>query len=433
MKLKKLIFMSGLLGLALWAGGFGSNPIYAETEETDKVKELERKINILAEEIDRLKSVEKKGKDIHRPKGRGHDHGLEGEWGGAPAASKVYEASEGKTTFGGYGELHYNNAQSSPKADELDLHRIIFYFGHRFNDWIVFNSELEVEHAGDQGEISLEQAYLDFFLAPYFNIRTGLVLIPMGIINEIHEPPTFNGVDRPEVEKYILPSTWRENGIGIFGKLEYGFQYRFYLVNGGDISNFSKPSNGIRQTRQKGFPAKATDLAFTGRLDYTGFLGLRLGASFYAGDSSQEENNSYGRGRIMIWSTDARFNWKGVEFRGLYARGTVSDTDKINTESGMVMGKSFYGFYGEIAYNIFSLFDTTHHLAPFVRYEQFDTQESVASGYVRDPANERTTITVGLTYKPIPDVAIKGDYQFKSNGANADKDDYINLGVGYMF
>lgn len=234
-------------------------------------------------------------------------------------------------------------------------------------------------------------------------------------------------------KKYIIPSTWRENGIGIFGQLPYGFQYKFYLVNGGDITGFSKPSNGIRQTRQKGYPAKATDFAFTGRVDYSGVLGLKLGASFYMGDSSQEQNDTYGKARITIWSTDARFNWRGLELKALYAGGTVSDTDKINAASGKVMGKSFYGYYGEIAYNVFTLLDTKHHLAPFFRYEQFDTQASVATGYTRDLANERTTITVGLTYKPISNVVFKGDYQFKSNGADTDEDDFFNLGMGYMF
>ncbi len=418
-----------LAGFTLLVIAWMVNPLSAQNK---KIKELERKIDILAEEVDELKSGKKK-RNIHKAKG--HSHGLEGEWEGAPAASKVYEADEGKTTIGGYGELHYNNVQNSTKADELDLHRTILYLGHRFNDWIIFNSELEIEHAGNfsSGNVSFEQAYMDFLLSAFFNVRAGLLLIPMGIINEIHEPPTFNGVERPDVEKYIIPTTWRENGIGLFGKLPYGFQYRVYLVNGGDISKFSKPSNGIRQTRQKGFPASASNFAFTGRVSYSGLSGLKLGASFYSGNSSQEKTAVYGKSRITMWNVDARFNWKGLKLTALYAGGTVSDTDKINAVSGSVMGKSFYGFYGEIAYNVLSLLDTDHYLAPFARYEQFDTQRSVATGFTRDFTNKRTTITVGLTYRPIPDVVIKGDYQFKSNGAGTDEDNFFNLGTGYMF
>lgn len=422
------MFLRNILWVAVLTVSIGFNEIDIVWADDDKkIDELERRINILTEEIDSMK----------RSGGGDMPEELKGEWGGAPAASKVYKVGEVRTTIGGYGELHYNDFKTGGKANQLDLHRVILYVGHSFNDWIKFNSELEIEHAyisSSQGVVSFEQAYLDFLLSRHLNIRAGLVLVPVGIVNEIHEPPTFHGVERPEVETNIIPTTWRENGAGIFGEIAEGLQYKLYILNGGDISNFSKPEQGARQSRQNGYPAKATDFAYAARFVYSKIPGLNLGGSYYIGDSSQEKDNNYGNSTITLWDIDVQFNRSGFELRGLYADGSISDTEKINISSGKVIGSSLNGWYGEAAYNLFYLFDSNRYMAPFVRYEKYDTHAGVASGYNRDGANDRTTTTVGLTYKPIYNAVIKVDYQFKSNAKDGDKlEDQFNLGIGFMF
>ena len=208
-----------------------------------------------------------------------------GQRGLGPAASKVYNVERG-VSIGGYGEMLYQSFASetedgsaSAKSDQLDFLRAIVYVGYKFNDRIHFNSEIEFEHAstGKGGEVSVEFAYLDFSLRPELGIRGGMLLVPMGFINELHEPPIFYGARRPEVESAIIPTTWRENGAGIFG--EAGpVEYRAYAVAGLDASGFS--ASGIRGGRQKGARSLAEDFAFTGRVDLTSVPGLLAGISF---------------------------------------------------------------------------------------------------------------------------------------------------------
>jgi hypothetical protein len=149
---------------------------------------------------------------------------------------------------------------------------------------LVLNTEIEVEHAADdqEGEVAVEFAYLDYLYSPAFNLRGGLVLVPMGLLSEMHEPTTFLSARRPDSESRIIPSTWRENGVGAFGDVG-PFSYKLYLVNGFDAEGFS--AAGLRGGRQKASKANADDLAVVGRVDFTGVPGLLAGVSCYQGDS----------------------------------------------------------------------------------------------------------------------------------------------------
>jgi hypothetical protein len=266
------------------------------------------------------------------------------------------------------------------------------------------------------------------------NIRAGLVLLPIGFINEIHEPPFFHGNNQPEVERRIIPSTWREIGVGLFGELLPGLQYRIYAVNGLDARDFDSES-AIREGRQSGSRVKAEDLAFTGRLDYSpGFApGLLIGASAYLGNSGQDQTFDGQKADVFTQLYEGHVQWRhrGLELRALGAWGHIDDAELVSAQNDTVIGEAFYGWYTEAAYDVIPLLwtGTTQYLAPFFRYEQLDT---VAEAAADDPSRDREIFQGGISYKPIPNVVIKADYRnFEAEAG--DRADEFNLGLGFIF
>ncbi|MGH7857670.1 MAG: hypothetical protein ACREQY_10105, partial [Candidatus Binatia bacterium] len=257
----------------------------AQEPAGDKVKEIERRQEILADEVRKLREA------LVLPETKE----LKSYYGLGPAASKVY-AQERGLSIGGYGEFNYRKAVADQGStrDEFDFVRFVLYFGYKFNDWIVLNTETEIEHAftketesSDAGEVALEFANLDFLLHPAANFRIGLLLVPMGFLNEIHEPPFYHGNDRPPVEREIIPSTWRANGFGLHGELLEGLTYRTYGITGLNGRGFR--SNGFRDGRQRGNREIAEDFAWVGRVDYSFLPGTLVGGSAYIGNSGQNQ------------------------------------------------------------------------------------------------------------------------------------------------
>lgn len=399
----------------------------------DRLSEIERRIEILAQELEK----EKVGSSIFRPAEKS-EHGL------GVAASKVYQAEQG-VTIGGYGEVVFQGFDSrrddgapSGATDELDALRGVLYFGYKFNEKWVFNSEIEIEHSStdQEGSVSLEFSYIDYLWRPELNVRAGLVLIPMGFLNELHEPPLFLSANRPSVERRIIPSTWRENGFGIFGDIG-PFTYRSYFVNGLEAAGFS--SNGIRGGRQKGSEALAEDIAWTGRLDYTGTPGLLAGISFYTGDSGQglpdAEGRAIGANTTLV---DLHLEWKyrGFQLRALGVMGELDDVAELNEALGLTgrssLGEEFEGYYLEVGYDVLAHRGGRQGLIPFARVESFDTQAEVPVGFERNPARNRDVLTLGLAYKPLPQLIFKADFQNFDNDAGTGVDQF-NLALGYLF
>jgi hypothetical protein len=303
--------------------------------------------------------------------------------------------------------------------------------GYKFDERWVFNSEIEVEHAD---EIFLEFAYLDYLHARGLNARAGMVLLPMGFVNEMHEPTTFPSVLRPDIERVILPSTWRENGAGIFGEIG-DFAYRTYVVNGLDATGFG--AAGLRGGRQKGSQALAEDFAWTGRLDYTGVPGLLVGASAYVGDSGQGQVADGDVGTRIV-DAHAEYRWRNLSLRALYARADLDDVEELNahlmlTGAGSV-GERLEGWYVEAAVDVMPWLrpGSRQALSPFVRYETYDTQEDVPSGFSSDPAREVDVLTFGVAWKPIEHVVFKVDFQDRDNDAGSAVDQ-LNVSLGYIF
>ena len=347
------------------------------------------------------------------------------------------------TTIGGYGEIHYTNPTGRNTPAEVNLRRFIVYLAHTFNDRLTFRSELEVEDAkieggSSGGEVALEQAFLDYRLSDAITLRTGLVLPPVGIINEMHEPPTFNGVDRPAFDHDVIPTTWRELGIGIAGSLPVaeGLSYRLFLLNGFRADGFSD-EEGIRGGRQEGREASFANPSLTGRLEWAR-PGLRFGGSFWYGGSTAGDT-LLGTGTfdapVALLSADARYERGGLMLRGVVATIGVTDADTINALYGSAVGSRIAGGYVEGAYNLLRVLapESTQRLNAFVRHERFDTHAEVPAGTIRNREFARRITTFGLAYKPTWNTVFKGDYEVRRTAAGTAQGETLRLGVGYQF
>ena len=369
-----------------------------------------------------------------------------------PAASKVYGVSEG-VSVGGYGEIIYENfsefredGSTSGKTDQIDALRGIVYIGYRFDDRFLFNSEIELEHGSTSqaGSASIEFAYLDYRLSEGFGLRGGLLLSPMGLVNELHEPPVFLRAKRPETESRIIPTTWRENGLGIFG--QYGsLGYRVYLttsldaVGGGSSRASGFSASGFRGGRQKGSKAVAEDFSIVGRVNWTGILGLTAGTSLYAGNSGHGRSLESGvtvDARTLIWEGHVEYQTGGFDVRALLALAEVDDAAGLNELKGLTgtatVGERLEGAYVQVGYDVLSSTSTSHQLIPFLRYESIDTQAEVPDTFSADPANDISIVTLGLSWKPLPQIVGKADYQIRENGAGTGVDQF-NVALGYLF
>lgn len=411
----------------------------AAAEQQEKIEEIERRQDILTEEVRKLREAMVLPETAE----------LKSQYGLGPAASKVYGIQRG-LSIGGYGEFNYRNAvaDKGTTRDESDFVRFVLYVGYKFNDWILINSETEFEHAltgeetisSDSGEVRIEFASLDFLLHPVANVRAGLVLVPMGFINEIHEPPFYHGNVRPPVETQILPTTWSANGFGLFGEVVEGLSYRTYGISGLNARGFG-PAN-IREARQNGNREIAEDFAWVGRTDYAFLPGAVLGGSIYLGNSGQNLKFADKSPDVFtkIYEGHAQLRTHGLELRGLGAVIEIDDAGALSTalseeeEKTVVVGDRQIGYYFEAAYDVLPLIlpGTTHYLAPWIRYSKVNTQDSVPSGFAADPKRDRDFVEIGLSYKPIPQVVLKLDYR-DQDADKGDVTDEIRVGAGFVF
>ena len=412
-----------------------ADPEAAEAEQTaprePDVAELEQRIEILAEEIERLRSGEDERLDVDEARRLGL----------APSAAATYAIDRG-VSIAGYGEMLLENyadttqgGSPTGKTTQFDYLRAILYAGYRFNDKFLFNSEIEVEHAK---EIFVEFAYVDYQATENFGLRGGMLLVPMGLVNEFHEPTVFMGAERPVTENKIIPSTWRENGGGFYGAFEQ-VSFRAYFLNGFNGSAFS--SGGLRGGRQKGGKAKSTSMAFTGRLDVTPTPGVFFGASFYTGDSGQGEivvdGAEYGVG-TTIFDVHGQAQVRGIDLRGLFARASLSDAAMLNRalgkSGGSGVGEGLQGAYIQFGYDLLSQVPRAGGvgLTPYVRWEQVDTQHRMPTGFERSLSTDNTYLTFGIELKPIPGVVLKVDHAWVSNDADSGVNQF-NVNLGYAF
>ena len=369
---------------------------------------------------------------------------------GTQAAAAAEKPASPVNIFG-YGELNYNNYTNDSSRSQADLRRFVIGFGYAFTDQLHFNSEVEWEHAiasaTDQGEVEIEQAVLDYQANRHFNVKGGLFLMPFGILNQRHEPTAYYGVERNEVETRIIPTTWREGGVGLSWATENGITYEFGVTTGFDISKFEDPSEPLATMHQELQLARAHDLSYYAAVNYRGIPGLSFGAAGFTGNSTQgnaafKADNTLPdfdglNGRITLWDVHARWQPGNFDLAALYARGTIGDAAQIdqillaynqaNAANRAFVPAGFYGWYGQAAYKFHIRQDVT--LAPFVRYEYYNTQSSMPVGFAADPANANHVLTGGINFYPHPQVVIKADYQKYTDRDN----NRFDLGLGYMF
>jgi hypothetical protein len=443
-----------LAGLALLALSLVSVPP-AHAQATDaRLEAVEKKLDAAIAEIERLKLG---GAAPETTTAYTSRHGF------APAASRVYTVPGGPS-IGGYGEMLFESSDRTREDGTLsgarpraDLLRAVFYVGHKFTPQLLFNSEIEFEHAGVKdvataavdpltgegeaelsGEATMEFAYLDWQVNPAFGVRAGKLLVPMGLVNEQHEPPVFYGARRPDTERLIIPSTWAAAGAGMYGETASGLEWRAYVVEGLDARHFDA-ARAIRDGRQGASQSLFTHPALAARVDWAGTNGLIVGAAGYTGDSWQEARPTGVRlsARVTLADAHARWQWRGLELRGLYAAGTLGDAGALSDALALTgadrLGERFSGGYAEAAYDVAPRLwpGTSLALVPYVRAERYDTQLGVPGG-LDTLASEQTVFTLGMAVKPHPNVVLKADREQRSNGADRETSRW-NVALGWLF
>ena len=416
----------------------------AHAEEAVSTKELQRQIDLLGQEVQKLKIG-----------GAAEALADQKQYGLGPAASKVYRAQSG-FSLGGYGEILFESFRGGLNSDgtvqgdrrfapgssfdasqgrnRIDLKRVILYAGYKFNDEWVMNSELEWEHGGS--ELAVEFLYFDRFVSKEWNIRFGKVLMPVGLQNEVHEPTTYLGTHRTRVESLILPTTWSEYGAGVFGDVG-DWTYRSFILTGMNASGFTA-LDGIREGRNETGFANATRFAWVGRMDYVGKPGWLAGGSLYFGSGTTQP--VAGQEIVSVPMKLLELHLQGAygpwEFQALVAYDQLGSVEKLNTLKGWTgknsIGSEQGGAYAQLGYECIKRATDGASLVPFIRYELINTQMAVPVSFSKDPLSRFDVITAGINYKPISQVVLKGDYDrfVIQDGKGVDQ---LNLSVGYVF
>lgn len=344
------------------------------------------------------------------------------------------------TGLSGYMDFHYNKVEG--QDGELDFHRFVLLVTHQFSDRIRFVSELELEHAfveglEEAGEVELEQAYVDFLLGRRFNLRAGMLLMPVGIVNERHEPPMYYGVERPMVDTVIIPTTWFEAGAGVHGEVGRGWRYRAYVTAPLNAAEFSA-DEGVRNGRQKGNRTNIGRAAVTGRVEYVGRRGLTVGTSVWSGKSGFAFRPRFDV-PVHITEADVRYARNRLEGRAQLAQVRISGAGDLNDAIARTTGvspnvaRTMRGGYAELGYRVVSG-ARIGDIGAFVRYEDVDTQAGMPGGAVPLPQFDRTFWVAGATWWPEPDIAIKIDYVHQTNKSAVVKaPNAFNIGIGWWF
>jgi len=369
------------------------------------------------------------------------------------SAQNIISGNGGKrVTLGAYAQVDYNQqfGDSVRHNGKMDVHRMVMFMGYKFNDRVHFVTEIEFEHVK---EVYIEQAFVNYRINQALNLRAGLMLIPMGIINEYHEPTTFNGVERPNVDGKLTPTTWREMGFGLTGTLnKLSLKYQLYAVNGFksfDGGGKLRGTDGFRKGRQKGAESTFTSPNLAAKVDYYGIKGLKIGASGYFGNTQTTAYEGLDLGDAEAVKTadstvvglamvglDLRYNYKAFQARGQFIMANVSNTKAYNEYTGKDLGSSMIGGYAELGYDVLSIFnkDAKERLVLFGRYEMYNTHDKVTEETTINNAYGRTDMTYGLSYHIANGAVLKLDYQiFENRVSDNTPKSQINAGVGVWF
>jgi hypothetical protein len=352
-----------------------------------------------------------------------------------PAASRVHLQPKG-LSIGGYGELVFTSNDDGAGA-HAEVLRLVLYVGYRFNELITFNSEVEFEHGAR--EISIEMAYVDFAFLEPLKLRVGSLLVPVGFLNENHEPIFFHGVFRPHVDRYIIPTTWTQIGGGLYGDVG-ALRYKAFAIAGMDVFGGEGPleaSSWIRNARTGSF-GPARTWAGVGNVNVD--VGpATFGGSLYFGNGGQgyrTPNGDVVSPWVTLGEVHALVAWRGLQARALLAFGSLSQAGQVseilNKAPEAYIGSRAWGGYVEASYDVLTLVNSSMSLSPFFRFEALDPQAAVEGAGVRNPALDQRVFTVGLDFKPIPQVVVKADWQGITSGVPGLYSQW-DLGVGFVY
>lgn len=385
-----------------------ASPMFAQTAMADgvqdEIKSLKEQNKIIMERLDATVEMLESGSNKEKKSNN---------------KRSTHHGSSGKTTVGGYGEMHYNNLKGSGGAldkQEIDFHRAVLFVGHEFDDQTRFFMEWDVEHAF---EMELEQAFLEFDINENTQVASGVMLMPFGILNETHEPTTFYGVDRSPVASNIIPSTWREGGVAVAGKLSDSVSYDFFVTSGLQIALKDSKGNTVNYAVRKGrkgvAEAPAKNLAYSGRVTWNGVPGLQVSASYLmqSDDAAGTDVNVAGS---RLFSTALSYQANKFQLRAVYAAWNVDGSGPAS-----VGADKQNGWYVEPSYKV------TPKVGLFTRFNQWDNQ---AGNGTTNSAKKQ--IDVGMNYWPHEDVVVKLHYQTQDN-ADGKNQNGLNMGIGYQF
>ena len=450
-----LVLMATAAVPAAHAGDAGSNDVERRLE--GQIAAMQQQLDAMKQELLRLKD---QSAELAAQQSRAAAPVPE-----APAAAPAFSISPDLSLWG-YGEAYYMRPTRAGGNTQFDLARAVFGIGYRFDERTVFNSEFEVEHAvssaGDSGEFEVEQFYIDHQLSDRVGVKVGLFLMPFGMLNEHHEPTTFYGVQRNFVETLIIPSTWREGGIGFHGSTLSGLKWDVGLTTGLDLGGWDpNPEDPLyrtafeletrdvapmQATHQELQFAKAQNLSQYLSLSYTGTPGLLAGAAVFTGKAAVPTSPAgLPDQRVTLWEAHARWTPGAADLSAVYARGRISNTSAYNlANSGgsNPMPAEFLGYFLQGAYTLWER--DSYRFAPFVRWERYDmgaSYEGIAAGFTTVPTGlaadgkpwpqPRDRVwTVGANFYLNPHVVLKADYQHFSENDDFTRFDF-SLGLSF--
>jgi hypothetical protein len=368
----------------------------------------------------------------------------------SPGISKVY-TNKNKLSVGGYGKVDYTNYRDqgtttkngiTKTRDKADAYRAVLYFGYRFTDSIILNSEIEFEHGGsaEEGETEVEMLALDFLVDEYLNFRVGTYVLPIGLVAVNHEPTLFNPVSRPTTEVDIVPSTWFENGGMVYGSMLDGtFMYKTGIVAGFDATKGSD----LRHMRSKGSKSAADDAGYFVRLDYSPINEINIAGSYYYGKAGQNASSTVAASDpitgsnyanlndvdVNLWEVHATGKYAGFEANAMYATHKIGSAEEVARFHHDKATDKAFGYYANLNY-------TYGAWVPFVQYEVTNKYDRgiKADGSSFSYEDTKQT-TLGFNWKPHPQVVLKADYVWKDDGKEHEtvNDDRMELGMGFVF
>ena len=419
-----------------------ATPLCASASEAELMQRLDK----LAAELDQVKS------ELAAAKQKSDANDARSQ---ASAATAATTSTAPATVLSGYGEFSYNRPRNDASKTEADVRRAVIGIEHRFDDKTKMVGEFEFEHAvtsaTDKGEVAVEQLFVEREFGNGLRAKGGLFLIPSGLLNTNHEPTAYYGVERNFVETAIIPSTWREAGLGLSSSLDNGLTLDLGLTTGFDLTKWDASSTDGRQSplasiHQEGQLAKSRDLSYHAALNWRGMPGLLIGGSLFSGKAGhngiagQERSKlTVPNSRITLGEVHARYTPGKWDLSTLYARGTISNTADLNQSllgipnliAPTPIPKSFDGWYAQAAYQAWK--NANYAFSPFVRYEQFNVARSyagIAPGSTVTPSQTEKVSTIGANFQVGEGIVLKADYQkFKADPLR----DRFDLGLGYAF